>query len=393
MRWEFIVSARYLMARKRERFISLISLISMAGVAVGVAALIVVISVMSGFDEELKDKIIGINAHLVVESAFGIEDASSVRERAGKIPHVVASAPYVHGQAMLRSEENVTGILLKGIEPDSEATVNKIGSYMTRGSLRLGDDGIALGSELAKKLDLAVGDTVSVVTPVQVRGRALTVKGIFASGMYEYDVNLAYVGLGTAQELFGAKGLVSGVALRLDDAFQEQGVKDALVRAFAAPYVVRTWVDSNKNLLNALKLEKTVMFIILTLIVMVACFNITSTLIMTVLEKTKDIGILKALGAPKSSIMRVFAIYGGLIGLAGTAAGALLGILLSWSLKTFKFISLPKDIYYIDRLPVNVQWEEVAVIVLSSMVITLAATLYPSLQASRLDPVEALRYE
>lgn len=393
MRWELIVSARYLMARKRERFISLISLISMAGVAVGVAALIVVISVMSGFDEELKDKIIGVNSHLVIESEYGIADAPSVRERAGKVAHVAASAAYVHGQAMLRAGENVTGIMLKGIEPEDEVKVNKIGSYITEGSLRLGDGGIALGSELAKRLGLKVGDAVHVITPAYVRGRELIVAGMFTSGMYDYDANLAYVGIGTAQELFGTKGLVNGIALRLDDAFREQGVKDALRKTFSSPYAVRTWVDSNKNLLSALKLEKTVMFIILTLIVMVACFNITSTLIMTVLEKTKDIGILKAIGASNPSIMRVFAIYGGLIGLAGTVMGAGLGLFLSWSLKTFKFISLPKDIYYIDRLPVRMRWEEVALIVLSSMAITLIATLYPSLQASRLDPVEALRYE
>jgi lipoprotein-releasing system permease protein len=211
--------------------------------------------------------------------------------------------------------------------------------------------------------------------------------------MYEYDANLAYAKLEKAQELFGSSGMVSGISVRVDDVFRATAAKRTLQVLLGSPYVVRTWMDSNRTLLGALKLEKTVMFLILTLIVMVACFNIASTLIMTVLEKTKDIGVLKAIGATRPSIMRIFAYEGGLIGLAGTAVGAALGIAACWLLKTYQFINLPKDIYYVDKLPVIIEWQEISVIILSSLVLSLLATVYPSFQASRLDPVEALRYE
>ena len=392
MGWEFFVSIRYLTAKRRERFISLISFISILGVTIGVAALIVVISVMSGFDEELKERIIGINSHIVIEPAQGIYNPGTVVSRIKGIEHVVSGSSYVHGQAMLRVSDTVTGVILRGIEPKEEVGVTKISSYLVKGSLDFGKDGIVLGSELAVRLGLGVGDKVSVISPVYEKGQELTVVGIFASGMYDYDANLAYADIAKAQDLFGVKDLASGISVKVDDAFNVNSVKDAIAEALPG-YTVRTWMDSNRNLLAALKLEKTVMFLILALIVLVACFNIASTLIMTVLEKTKDIGILKAIGATKFGIMKVFAVQGGIIGSAGTILGAGFGIALCWLLKTFKFIQLPKDIYYIDRLPVRMEWNEISVIVASSLAISLLATLYPSLKASRLDPVEALRYE
>ncbi|MBN1526712.1 MAG: lipoprotein-releasing ABC transporter permease subunit [Candidatus Omnitrophica bacterium] len=393
MAWQLFVSSRYLTAKPKERFISLISAISILGVAVGVAALIVVIAVMSGFDNDLKDKIIGTNSHIVVEADYGMPPAEDMIADIIATPHVKDASFFLTGQALIRKEGNITGIIVKGIVPEREARVTGIAGYVKEGSLEFGKDGIVVGSELARKLDIGVGDSISVVSPALPKGMDFTVRGIFNSGMYDYDMNLAYIGLAKAQELFGVKGLASGVSVRADDAFNVASVRRSLQMKLGAPFAVRTWMDLNKNLLAALKLEKTVMFLILTLIVLVACFNIASTLIMIVLEKTRDIGILKAIGASNGHIMGIFALQGAMIGFLGTAAGTGIGLFLCWLLKTYRFISLPKDIYYIDKLPVNLQLHEVMTIIIASLAISLIATLYPSHRASRLDPVEALRYE
>lgn len=393
MAWQLFVSFRYLAARPKERFISIISAISILGVAVGVAALIVVIAVMSGFDNDLKAKIIGTNSHIVVEADYGMPPTGEMIAKITSTPHVSQASFFLTGQALIRRAGNINGVIIKGIVPDGEARVTGIAGYIKQGSLEAGKDGIVVGSELARKLDIGIGDTVSVVSPALPEGMKLTVRGIFNSGMYDYDMNLAYVGLAKAQELFGVKGLASGVSVRVDDAFNVTGVRRELQMKLGPEFAVRTWMDLNKNLLAALKLEKTVMFLILTLIVLVACFNIASTLIMIVLEKTRDIGILKAIGASNGRVMGIFALQGTMIGFLGTATGTAGGLLLCWLLKTYKFISLPKDIYYIDKLPVNLQLHEVLVIVISSLAISLFATIYPSYKASKLDPVEALRYE
>ena len=393
MSWQLFVAFRYLTAKRREKFISIISLISIVGVAVGVASLIIVIAVMSGFDNDLKEKIIGTNSHIVIESDYGIEPSQELITKVLNTRHVISASYFLNGQVLVRSQENVTGVILRGIEPKDEVRVNKLGQYLAGGELYFGADGIVIGSELANRLRLKLGERLTVISPAFVEGRAFKVSGIFTSGMYEYDMNLVYVDIRKAQELLATKGLVSGIAIKVDDAFNVTDTKRALHKAFSFPYVIRTWMDLNKNLLAALKLEKTVMFIILILIVMVACFNIASSLIMTVLEKTKDIGILKAIGSANLNIMTIFAMQGGMIGLLGTLFGTVFGLGLCWCLKTYRFITLPKDIYYIDRLPVNVEIRDIAIIVLSSLALSLLATLYPSYKASRLDPVEALRYE
>jgi lipoprotein-releasing system permease protein len=407
MSWQIFIACRYLTSKRKEKFISIISLISILGVAIGVAALIIVIAVMAGFDEDLKDKIVGTYSHIEIISDYGIRPDRELEAKILDTNNVKALSFFLNAQALIRRGDSVTGVIVKGIVPGDELKVKEIGRYMKKGSLGdVAGGGIVIGSELAAKLGAGIGDTVTLISPSakmdakplmimpgNVEKADFRVSGIFTSGMYEYDMNLVYVELARAQEMLGVKGLASGAAIRVDDIYDVTGVKNTLQARLGYPYIVRTWIDSNRNLIEALKLEKTVMFIILTLIVTVACFNIASALIMTVLEKTKDIGILKAIGASNINIMAIFALQGGIIGILGTVLGAFTGISACWCLKTYKFINLPRDVYYIDKLPVKIEPQDITVILVSSILISLLAAIYPSYKASRLNPVEVLRYE
>lgn len=396
MKVELFISWRYLVTKRQEKFISLISIISILGLAIGVMALIVVLGVMSGFDRDLRDKIVGNYSHITLsgQKPLSGEEIASIRDKIATQPHVTGISPYVQGQVLLKEENKFFAVGLRGINPQTEEKVTKLKTHLVAGNLEsLGAGSIIVGKELAGLLGLRLGSTVLVYSALG-KQNALKVVGIFASGMYDYDLNLVFTSLETSQDILGMPGLFSAVAIKLDDLYSAGKVRDELSRVLGFRYYMRTWMELNQNFFAALKLEKLAMFIILTLIVLVAAFNIISTLVVMVVDKTRDIGILKAQGMTAASIRKIFICEGLLIGGMGTFFGVAGGLALCGLLKKFKFIQLPQDIYYLDRLPVAVElWPDITLIVMAALIITLLSTVYPALKASRLNPVEALRYE
>ncbi|MGD8367235.1 MAG: lipoprotein-releasing ABC transporter permease subunit [Desulfobacterales bacterium] len=404
MAFEFFIGSRYLRAKRKQVFISLITLLSVAGVTVGVMALIVVIAVMSGFEADLKDRILGVESHLVVLRHGPFTEFRKVLERIDETPGVTAATPFVYSQVMLRTASGASGAVLRGIDPKSAGRV--IRNIKPEVLADMGSSegnaapAIVLGKELARTLGVVRGDSLYVISP---RGflspaghvpamKRFTVAGLFASGMYEYDGSLAYVPLVEAQRLLHMGDAVTGIEVRVDDIYRANKIGKAISDDLGFPFWTRDWMQMNRNLFSALKLEKTVMFIILVLIVLVAAFNIASTLIMMVMEKTRDIAILKAMGASNKSIHRIFVFNGMIIGAVGTMLGVGLGFLACFLLDRYKFIELPGDVYYITTLPVRLELLDVCLIAAAALVICFLATLYPARQAARMDPVEAIRY-
>ena len=391
-------------------------------------ALIVVIAVMSGFSKDLRDKILGTNSHVVVSNMNRamVENYDDIIKKVRSVEGVIAAAPFIMNQVMLINGDRVSGVVVRGIDPGKEETVSDLGKNMVSGTVThlktkssfSGDikvrgkknrAGIILGKELSRRLGVGVGDIVSMVSPVSrvtpvgliPRMKLFKVVGVFESGMYEYDANLSFILLKSAQKFFSMKNGVSGIEVRVADIEQAGNIASVIQKELGFPYLVRDWMRMNRNLFSALKLEKIVMFIILILIIFVAAFNIVSTLFMLVMEKAKEIAILKSMGASCSSVMKIYSYQGLVIGFVGTFLGCATGFVIVPNLNEivsaiesiFGIVAFPSDVYYLDRLPSKIQYMDSFLIIIFSIVICLVASLYPAWRASKLDLVDGLRYE
>ena len=411
--YELHVGMRYTRAKRRNHFISFISMISICGIALGVAALIVVLSVMNGFQTELRSRILAAVAHVQISGASGeMSEWQQVAEQAAQQPGVLAAAPYIQEQGMLSYGSTARGVLVRGVVPELEKTVDDFHSHMKTGQLEsLVPDSfnIVLGSDLARALGVKVGNKVTLVSPrgavtpagVLPRMKTFTVSAVFEVGMYEYDSGLALIDMADAQKLYRMDDRVSGVRLKLEDLFKSRAVVERLARTLNTAAYISDWTQSHANFFRAVAIEKNMMFIILSLIVAVAAFNIVSTLVMAVTDKQSDIAILRTLGASPRSIMGIFMVQGALIGTIGLGLGVIGGVTLALNVDVVvPFIErmlgiqlFSKEVYYIDTVPSELQWSDVITITGVSFVLSLVATIYPSWRASRVNPAEALRYE
>lgn len=420
MPFELLIGLRYLKAKRKSTFISIITFISTAGVALGVMALIIVLAVMTGFEEDLKEKILGTNAHVVVtRSGIPMDDYRQVMDKLKSMQGVTAATPFIYNQVMLSSGKNVSGVVLRGIDVASDRLVTRLSQSVVEGSIdSLNPEstsdpaalpGLMIGKELAKHLNIFLGDKINVISPMgnitplgmMPKMKPFRVTGIFNTGMFEYDSTLAYVSLGQAQAFFELDDTVTGIQLKVKDVYHTGELAASINRSLGTGYHARDWMQMNRNILFALKTEKVVMFVILTLIVLVAAFGIASTLFMVVMEKTRDIAILKSMGATGASIMKIFVLEGLIIGIVGTVLGVISGLLIALNLEPIidliqKITGLnffSKDVYYLDHFPSQIVPSDVVLISVTAVLISFIATLYPSWQASRMLPAEALRYE
>jgi lipoprotein-releasing system permease protein len=414
--FELFVGMRYTRAKRRNHFISFISLTSMVGIGLGVAALIVVLSVMNGFQEELRSRILGVASHLQITGANNVlANWQAVSSKVQTAKHVTGSAPYIMAQGMLSNGQAVQGAIVRGVLPSDEVKVSDLGGHMRAGQLedlKAGEFGIVLGAELAQSLGVILGDKVVLMAPqgqftptgVMPRIKQFTVVGLFQIGMYEYDAGLALINIDDAARLYRMGDNISGVRLKLDDLFLAPKISRDLAVVLSdetQALFLTDWTQEHANFFRAIQMEKRVMFIILALIVAVAAFNIVSTLVMAVTDKRADIAIMRTFGASPPSIMTIFIVQGALIGVVGTVIGAFFGVLIALNISTivpfiehlFNVQFLAKDIYYISELPSHLLWGDVITIVILSFFLSLIATLYPSWKASKMNPAEALRYD
>lgn len=426
--YEIYIGLRYLRAKRRQRSISLNTFVSVAGITMGVAALIGTLGIMTGFKEDLQAKILGTTSHIIVQERAreNMPNYWQLVEEVQRVPRVLAATPFIYRQVLLSSKSGVQGIVLRGIDPTKEVEVTELGKNLIRGSLQdlenevpappkpeqteiAGEGqrltptpvrrGIVLGKELSRRLNAFMGDTVNVVSPVGPvtamsivpKIRPFKVVGIFSSGMYEYDSSFAYISLAEAQKFFNMGETVTGIEIKVDDIFLSGQIARSIETTLGFTFWARDWMQLNRNLFSALKLEKTMMFLLLVLITIVASFNIVSTLTMIVTEKQREIAILKAMGATRTSIMRIFMVNGLVIGLTGTAIGIPLGYTFLWLIQTYW--TFDPTVYYISHVPVKIEALDVALVSFSAILISFAATILPSLQAAKLDPAAALRYE
>ena len=411
MAFEYFIGGRYLRARQKQAFINLITILSIAGVTVGVMALIVVIAVMTGFEADLKSRILGGQSHVIVMRHGGaFTEYRRVMQSVEKIDGVEAATPFIYSQGMLRSKSNISGAVIRGIDPQS---VGKVMTTLKNVSLPadsgLGSQhkdqpvvpGIVLGRELARNLGVVKGNIIYLISPAGMLSpighvpamKQFKVSGFFESGMYDFDNSFAFIHLKDAQKILRMGDAVSGIEVRVTDVYNAHEIAGTIIDEIQFPHYARDWIQRNKNLFRALKVERFVMFVILTLIILVAAFNIASTLIMMVMGKTRDIAILKAMGATEKSIRKIFVFNGMVIGLIGTGLGVILRLLLCIGLKHYDIYELTGDIYYFTtNLPVKLEVFNVLAIISAALVICFLATLYPARQAAKLNPVDAIRY-
>lgn len=407
MSYELFIAKRYLRSKRKSRLVSVITLISAGGVLIGVAALIIVLSVMNGFESEVRSRIIGTTAHITV-STFqkeGLTDYGRLLTEIESVPGVVAASPTIQYKAAIASKSAADGIVLRGIDPELESRVTDLERNMVYGDLSfeaVGGPGMILGRDLADHLGVTVGEQLTVfslrepeiaVTGLMPKVSRFVTSGLFQTGMYEYDATLAYISLDDAQKLFNMEQTVSAIEVKIDDIYSARKLAREVEQKIGYPYYAMDWMSLHKNLFSWMTLEKWAMFLTLSLIVAVAAFNIISALIMAVTEKRKDIGILKSMGATSGGIMRIFILQGISAGVVGTILGGFLGLGLCYLQEKFRLISLPPEIYFISSLPVQVKVIDVLLVSLATLTLTLLATIYPARKAASLSPVEVIRYE